>query len=120
MSTTVESTTQGTGTTEGTASANTSIENNNNNRNNQGNNCRVDNRRNTFSGNERTWEGDKPDIGAVLGLRTEYLDKKHSFRAFLEKMVEYTLREINHPRDILPLLTDQVDQRDDFINKMPK
>jgi len=37
-----------------------------------------------LSSNERTWEGDTPDIGAVLGLRTEYLNKKILFRVFME------------------------------------
>ena len=45
---------------------------NNNNSNGQGNNNnrRTDNRRNLFNANERTWEGDKTEIGAVLGLQT--------------------------------------------------
>ena len=89
-----------------------------NNRNGNGgssgnqNNRRNDNgRRNIFSANERSWSGDKADIGAVLGLRVEQLDNKHSYRSFLEKMTEYVLRELNNPHDILELLTEQKDPR---------
>ena len=90
--------------------------NNNSNRNNgngnmNNNNRRSDNRRSIFSGNDRTWSGDKPEIGAILGLRTEHLDNKQSFRSFMEKMVEYTLRELNNPNDILTLLTEEKDPR---------
>ena len=46
------------------------------------------NHTNTHNGNEHTWSGDKPEVGAVLGMRTEWLDKKVSFRQFLEKMTE--------------------------------
>ena len=60
-----------------------------------------------FNSNERTWEGDKSDVGAVLGLRTEYLDKKVSFRVFIEKMIKYILRELNNASDVLPLLSER-------------
>jgi len=53
---------------------------------------RTDSRKNVLSSNERTWEGDTPEIGAVLGLRTEYLNKKTTLRVFMEKMEEYLLR----------------------------
>ena len=76
--------------------------NNNNRRNN-------DNRGRNFSGNERSWEGDKPEIKGVLGLRMEWLDKKVSYRVFLEKMIDYTLREIDNPTDVLPVLKEQED-----------
>ena len=80
----------------------------NSNRTNN-NNRRVDNRRNLFSGNERTWCGDKAEIGAVLGLRTEHIDKKVSYRIFIEMMIEYTLREIDDASDVLPILSEEKD-----------
>ena len=89
--------------------------NNNNNGRGDGNS----NRRNLFSANERSWGGDKPDIGAVLGLRSEYLDKKHSFCSFLEKLVEYVLHELNNPNDVLELLTEQKDPRPGLKANMP-
>ena len=60
---------------------NTSTARNNNNNRNQRNNR---SNYNTHSGNERTWTGDKPEIGVVLGMRTEWLDKKVLFRQFLK------------------------------------
>ena len=83
----------------------------NNNHRNNGNNRNNSTRRSIFSANERSWSGDKPEIGAVLGLRMETLDNKQSFRTFMEKMVEYVLREISNPNDVLELLTDQKDPR---------
>ena len=94
--------------------------NNNNNNNDRRNNNRENNRRNEMSANERDWEGDKPDIGAVIGLRVEWLDKKTSFRNFMEKMVDYVLREFDNANDILPLVRDQIDPFTDFeTNNMP-
>ena len=72
--------------TQGSTNENNSGSNNVSGRINY-NNRRSDNRRNLFSENEHTWCGDNPDIGAVLGLRTEYLDKKVSHRVFVEKMI---------------------------------
>ena len=62
--------------------------NGNNNRDNITNNSnsrRNDGRRNMFSANEKSWSEDKLDIGAMLALRTENLDKKHSLHNFMKK-----------------------------------
>ena len=75
--------------------------------------------RNIFSANERSWCGDKPEIGAVLGLRVEHLDHKHSYRSFLEKMTEYVLRELNNPNDVLELLTEEKDPRPSLKANIP-
>ena len=100
--------TSGSGTGNGSGSAGGSGNNNHrNNSNSRNNNAR----RSLFSANERSWGGDKPEIGAVLGLRMETLDNKQSFRMFMEKMVEYVLREISNPNDVLELLTEQKDPR---------
>ena len=82
---------------------------------------RTDSRKNVLSSNERTWEGDTPDIGTVLGLRTEYLNKKTSFRVFMEKMEEYILRKLDNGSDVLPLVREQKDPRISFEEKhLPK
>jgi len=74
-----------------------------------------------LSNNERTWERDTPEIGAVLGLRTEYLNKKTSFSVFMEKMEEYILRKLNNGSDVLPLVRDQKDPHLAFETKhLPK
>ena len=99
----------GTGNDRGNNNNNTETENTTNTdtsggRNSNGGTRNRSNRRNTFSANERTWEGDTSEVGAVLGLRTEYLDKKASFRVFSEKMEEYVSRKVNNGSDLLPLL----------------
>ena len=98
----------GSGSSGSGAGSNTTTGNNNNSANRRNDNGR----RSGFSehGNERSWEGDKAEVGAVLGLRTEYLDKKVSFRVFIEKMIEYVLREIDQfPKDVVPALKDKKD-----------
>ena len=107
--------------TQGNNNGNNNNNSGNNNRNNNNNNRRNDNRRNLFSGNERTWAGDKADVGAVLGLRTEYLDKKVSYRVFIEKMIEYVLREVDDASDVLPILSQEKDPIPIFqAEQMPK
>ena len=106
---------------QGNNSDNNNGNNNSGNSNRNNNNRRNDNRRNLFSGNERTWCGDKGEIGAVLGLRTEYLDKKVSYRVFIEKMIEYVLREIDDASDVLPILSQEKDPIPIFrTDQMPK
>ena len=101
-------------------------QNNNNDSNNLQNRTsssvrRADSRKTVLSNNERTWEGDTPEIGAVLGLRTEYLNKKTSFSVFMEKMEEYILRKLNNGSDVLPLVRDQKDPSVVFETKhLPK
>ena len=63
----------------------------------------------------------KPEIDGVLGLRTEWLDKKMSYSTFMEKMVEYVLREFTNASDVLPLVRDEVDPMVGFEAKnLPK
>ena len=50
-------------------------------------------------------------------MRTECLDKKVSFRVFIEKMIEYVLRELKNPSDILPLLRENKDPVEVFKEK---
>ena len=53
-------------------------------------------------------------------MRTECLDKKVSFRQFLEKMNEYILREFKNPNDVLSVLRDEEDPRVSFeTNNLP-
>ena len=98
-------------------SGNTGTTNGNKNNNN---NKRNTDKRNIFNSNERTWQGEKPEVGAVLGLRAEWLDKKVSHRVFMEKMVDFVLREFRNANDVISLVRDQVDPRTDFeANHMP-
>ena len=107
--------------TEGVGAIINTQDNTNNQENDVNINNRRNERRNQFNSNERNWQGDKPDIGCVLGLRTEWLDKKLSFRSFMEKMVEYVMREFDNANDVLPVVMDQEDPRVDFeIDNMSK
>ena len=112
---------------DGNSGATTANEHNNNNDSNNHQNRtsssarRADSRKTVLSNNERTWEGDTPEIGAVLGLRTENLNKKTSFSVFMEKMEEYILRKLNNGSDVLPLVRDQKDPSVIFETKhLPK
>ena len=67
---------------------------------------RTDSRNNVSSSNERTLEGDTPEIDAVLSLRTEYLNKETSFCVFMEKMEEYILRKLDNGSEVLPLVRE--------------
>ena len=57
-----------------------------------------------FGSNERSWEGAKPEIGVVLGLKCEKLTHKVTFDVFIEKVVTYVLSEFKNAKDILPAL----------------
>jgi hypothetical protein len=70
---------------------------------------------------DKMWQGDKPEVGGVLSLRTEWLDKKVSFDVMMEKMTDYVLREFKNGTDVVPVVRDQVDPREDFEeNHLPK
>jgi hypothetical protein len=58
---------------------------------------------------QRNWEGEEPKVGGVLGLRSEWLDKKVSFEVFLEKTTDYILQEFTNPRDIVGSIRDMKD-----------
>jgi hypothetical protein len=97
------------------------------NRNNENN--RSDNRKqkskgykNTINTNEQKgWEGEEPKMGSVLGLQSEWLEKKVSFEVFLEKTADYILRELKNPRDIVGAIRDLKDPTANFKkNNLPK
>ena len=54
-------------------------------------------------------------------MRTEWLDNKMSYSTFMEKMVEYVLREFKNANDVLSLVRDEVDPMVNFeTNNLPK
>ena len=78
-------------------------------------------RRSQSNENERTWQGEKPEIDGKMGLRKKWLDKKMSYSTFMEKMVEYVLRDFTNANDVLPLVRDEVDPMMGFeAKKLPK
>ena len=47
-----------------------------------------------------SFEGACPDVGAVIGLRTEKMTKKVPFAIFKEKLADYVIRSIKYGSDI--------------------
>lgn len=81
--------------------------------------------KNNFRGineqHDKTWEGDEPKVGGVLGLRSEWYDKKVTFEAFSEKMTDYVLRELKNARDVVSIVRDMKDPKENFKTKnLPK
>lgn len=56
-------------------------------RNNNNNNSSI------TSSNPRDWTGNTPDIGGVLGLPSDVLDKKQSHQQFKKSVEKYILRD---------------------------
>ena len=93
--------------------------NNNTSRNsNNRSNVRSSNGNTTVvSSNDVSWEGTKPEIGAVLGLKAERLKYKASFEVFRQKLINYVLREFTNPKDILPAVKKFENPLDNFTLK---
>ena len=73
------------------------------------------------SNEQKGWEGEEPKVGGVLGLRSEWLDKKVSFEVFLEKTTDYILRKFTNPRDIVGAVRDLKDPSTNFRkHNLPK
>ena len=70
----------------------------------------------------RDFNGEVPDVGAVLGTATEQKDMKDRYQTLIDKLVSYVTRSTSYPnaRDIEPLLTDLVDVRAKLDNRLPK
>ena len=94
-------------------------DNNNNVRNN--NNGANDVRRNTnqndfpangFNSTSRSFEGKNKDIGGVLGLRNERLDKKVSFDTFRELLTNYVMTHLDNADDVVAIVCDLEDLQD--------
>ena len=78
---------------------------------------RGDRRQHYDDNSEQSGVRGKPEVGAVLGLRTEYLNKKVSFEVFLEKMTDYVLRELKDAADVVSVVRDMTNATDEFANK---
>ena len=63
--------------------------------NNNNNNRKLHDKRrdNNIVHVSKTYEGDTPEIGAVLGLQNENADKKVNFAVFCEKIGTYIMKE---------------------------
>jgi hypothetical protein len=80
-------------------------------------NTNRDRRALTIGSDDKDWEGAKPEVGAVLGLKTEKITKKVTFEVFREKLATYVLSEFNNPKDVLPAVKRMTDPMVDFKAK---
>ena len=62
----------------------------------------------------RDFEGANPEVGAVLGLKSEKITKKIPFNQFREKLVEHIKSTFTHSRDIACVVKKMVDPMTDF------
>jgi len=51
------------------------------------------------------YEGDTPELGGVLGLHTENVDKKVSFHVFCEKLGIYIMKNFDQGEDVFSITT---------------
>ena len=76
---------------------------------------------NYFDVSNKDFEGDTPEIGCVLGLRSEKMTKKVQFDTFREKLEDYLVKTLTSPMDIMPILKDMVDPYERFVREhLPK
>ena len=68
-----------------------------------------------FDVSNKDFEGDTPDIGCVLGLRSEKISRKVQFNTFREKLEDYLTKNLTSPMDIMPILKDMKDPYNDFV-----
>jgi hypothetical protein len=88
-------------------------------------NARRPNRRNDSSiGENRDFAGETLEIDAVLGLKSERLNKGTSFEIFQEKLVNYVLKNLPKAEDVIILvsalqdpLSPTADPSDSFESK---
>jgi hypothetical protein len=105
----------------GTTGTNDNIRSNENKRSERQGNKNKAYKNYSDSNEQRNWEGEEPKVGGVLGLRSEWLDKKVSFEVFLEKVTDYILREFTNPRDIVGSIRDMKDPSINFKkHNLPK
>ena len=98
------------------ASESNSESDNTRRRGNNNNNRRQDRNQVQLS-NPKNYEGNIPEIGAILALKYEKLDKKAQFQTFIEKALNYAISNYKDGGDIAPLLQDLVDPLPEFERK---
>ena len=54
----------------------------------------------------KTYEGDTPEIGAVLALQNENVDKKANFSVFCERIGTYIMKEYKNGEDVVAVTKD--------------
>ena len=93
------------------------IANNNNNNDSRRGNERT-RRENNIIHVSKTYESDTPEIGAVLALQNENVDKKANFSVFCERIGTYIMKEYKNGEDVVAVTKDiTVDIVDMFKRK---
>ena len=66
---------------------------------------------------DKNYEGDTPNVGTLLALRTGNLTKKLTFDTFREKLATYINKEVTHATDVVCVVKPMKDPRIIFYNK---
>ena len=82
--------------------------NNNNNRRRNNNSNRNQSSTSVQLTNPKGYEGSIAEIGAILGLKHEKLDKKTQYQVFVDKIANYVYSNVKYGGDLLPLFKDLV------------
>ena len=99
----------------GTTTNNSEAPRNNNRRNNTNSN-RINSNIVQLT-NPKTYEGAIKEIGAIMGLKHEKLDKKVHFQIFTDKVSNYIYSSVTNGGDLIPLFSDLEDPIDQFNAK---
>ena len=67
--------------------------------------------------NSKNYEGCISEIGAILALKFEKLDKEAQFQVFIKKVSNYTYSNIKNGGDMIPLFKQMKDPLDSFKKK---
>ena len=65
----------------------------------------------------KDFEGDTPEIGCVVGLKSEKIAAKEQFDTFRDKVTEYILKEFTNGIDVVPYIRDMEDPSEDFVRR---
>ena len=65
----------------------------------------------------KDFEGDTPEIGGVVGLKSEKITAKVQFDTFRDKISDFVLKELQNGFDVIPFVKDMEDPTQNFVNK---
>ena len=65
------------------------------------------------------YKGEKDDIGVILALKNERFANKVVFSTFIEKMKNYVLTKFSEAKDMMPILENLKDPKDDISAAQP-
>ena len=66
---------------------------------------------------DRSFEGKTLGIGGILALKTEKVAKNVPSETFRELFVEYLMKELERPRDVIAIVRDMIDPKPIFIKR---